>query len=217
MIDLLPHTLTSKLPEEIMNILSKEQSFLAELKANLRYSDVHPYSLLDLVHNACVVKDGNIIPLLQNAVADTIEIGLKDKDVIAYELKDTNNLKSTYINLDKALDAVPKIYEVKRKKIQLDSTTIKEVQQQHSGTVELLNEYLRDDFEDESNSIQSQEINSDEIKIEKISDEEIDEMIDIITEKVKISNTTKVTFFSFDKKYINDYGVQNISKYYESF
>ncbi|WP_396143905.1 hypothetical protein [Flavobacterium sp.] len=59
--------------------------------------------------------------------------------------------------------------------------------------------------------------NGDEIKIEKISDEEIDEMIDIITEKVKISNTTKVTFFSFDKKYINDYGVQNISKYYESF
>ncbi len=69
-------------------------------------------------------------------------------------------------NLDKALNAVPKIYEVKRKKIQLDRTTIKEVQQQHSGTVELLNEYLRDEFEDENNSIQSQEISSDEIKIE---------------------------------------------------
>ena len=69
-------------------------------------------------------------------------------------------------NLDKALKAVPKIYEVKRKKIQLDRTTIKEVQQQHSGTVELLNEYLRDEFEDENNSIQSQEISSDEITIE---------------------------------------------------
>src|SRR5690606_5971532 len=69
-------------------------------------------------------------------------------------------------DLNKALNAVPKIYEVKRKKIQLDRTTIKEVQQQHSGTVELLNEYLRDDFEDESNSIQSQEINSEEIQIE---------------------------------------------------
>lgn len=71
-------------------------------------------------------------------------------------------------NLDKALNAVPKIYEVKRKKIQLDKTTIKEVQQQHSGTVELLNEYLRDEFEDENNSIQSQEISNDEIKIEII-------------------------------------------------
>lgn len=59
--------------------------------------------------------------------------------------------------------------------------------------------------------------NGDEIKIEKISDEEIEDMIDIITEKVKISNDTKISFFSFDKKYINDYGVQNISKYYESF
>ena len=68
-------------------------------------------------------------------------------------------------NLNKALNAVPKIYEVKRKKIQLDRTTIKEVQKQHSGTVELLNEYLRDDFEDENNSIQSQELNSEEIKI----------------------------------------------------
>ena len=69
-------------------------------------------------------------------------------------------------DLDKALKAVPKIYEVKRKKIQLDRTTIKEVQQQHSGTVELLNEYLRDEFEDENTSIQSQEISSDEIKID---------------------------------------------------
>jgi hypothetical protein len=59
--------------------------------------------------------------------------------------------------------------------------------------------------------------NGDEIKIEKISDEEIENMIEIISDKVKISNNTKVTFFSFDKKYINDYGVQNISKYYESF
>ncbi|HMQ85683.1 MAG TPA: tellurite resistance TerB C-terminal domain-containing protein [Saprospiraceae bacterium] len=75
-------------------------------------------------------------------------------------------------NLDKALNAVPKIYEVKRKKIRLDSTTIKEVQQQHSGTVELLNEYLRDEFEDENNSIQSQEISSDEIQIEIIQKKE---------------------------------------------
>jgi len=75
-------------------------------------------------------------------------------------------------DLDKALNAVPKIYEVKRKKIQLDRTTIKEVQQQHSGTVELLNEYLRDEFEDENNTIQSQEISSEEIKIEIIQKNE---------------------------------------------
>lgn len=69
-------------------------------------------------------------------------------------------------DLEKALKNVPKVYEVKRKKIQLDTVSIKEVQQQHSGTVELLNEYLKDDFEDENNSIKSQEINNEEIKIE---------------------------------------------------
>jgi hypothetical protein len=71
-------------------------------------------------------------------------------------------------DLEKALKNVSKIYEPKRKKIQLDTTSIKEVQQQHSETVELLNEYLKDDFEDENNSIKAQEINNEEIKIEII-------------------------------------------------
>ncbi|MDX2001362.1 MAG: tellurite resistance TerB C-terminal domain-containing protein [Chitinophagales bacterium] len=51
-------------------------------------------------------------------------------------------------NLDKALEGVKNIYLVKRKKIQLDTTAIKEVQQHHSGTVKLLNEYLKDDKEE---------------------------------------------------------------------
>ncbi|MCZ2248809.1 MAG: hypothetical protein LC111_08640 [Bacteroidia bacterium] len=75
-------------------------------------------------------------------------------------------------DLNKALNAVSKIYEIKRKKIHLDRNVIKDVQQQHSSTVELLNEYLRDDFEDENNLIQSQEVNSEEIKIEIIQKNE---------------------------------------------
>ncbi|KUJ59874.1 hypothetical protein AR687_21240 [Flavobacteriaceae bacterium CRH] len=59
--------------------------------------------------------------------------------------------------------------------------------------------------------------NGDEIRIEKISEEELKIMISIVKSKIKIDNQTKVTFFSFDKKYINDYGTQNISNYYESF
>jgi hypothetical protein len=84
---------------------------------------------------------------------------LHDFEIIVSELiKDKD--------LDKALRSVAKVYEVKRKKIQLDTASIKEVQQQHSGTVELLNEYLKDDFEDENNTIKSQEISNEEIKIE---------------------------------------------------
>ena len=44
-----------------------------------------------------------------------------------------------------------------------DSSSILEVQQQHSGTVQLLNEYLKDDYEDELSVIKSLEINSNEI------------------------------------------------------
>lgn len=59
--------------------------------------------------------------------------------------------------------------------------------------------------------------NGDEIRIEKISDSEIDKMISIIKSKIQIDNQTKVTFFSFDKKYINDYGTEKISNYYARF
>ncbi|QSW89546.1 hypothetical protein J0383_01720 [Flavobacterium endoglycinae] len=59
--------------------------------------------------------------------------------------------------------------------------------------------------------------NGDEIRIEKISDAELQKMISIIKNKISIDDQTKITFFSFDKKYIKDYGTENISKYYESF
>lgn len=51
-------------------------------------------------------------------------------------------------DLEKALKTIPQVYAIKRKKIQLDQSSIKEVQQQHSGTVELLNEYLKDEMYD---------------------------------------------------------------------
>jgi hypothetical protein len=50
-------------------------------------------------------------------------------------------------NLEKALRGISEIYAVKRKKIQLNSASIKEVQEQHSGTVKLLNSVLNDEYE----------------------------------------------------------------------
>jgi hypothetical protein len=47
----------------------------------------------------------------------------------------------------------------------LNTDSIKEVEQQHSGTVELLNEYLKDEYEDDKNSIRTQELNSEEVAI----------------------------------------------------
>ncbi len=58
-------------------------------------------------------------------------------------------------DLDKALNATSKVYEIKRKKIELNKSSIQEAKQQHSETVSLLSEYLKeDDLED----VSSQEI-----------------------------------------------------------
>lgn len=69
-------------------------------------------------------------------------------------------------NLERAVQRIPAIYVPKRKKINLDAIAIDEIKQQHTGTVELLNEYLQDEYEGETNTIKSLEINADEVKIE---------------------------------------------------
>lgn len=48
-------------------------------------------------------------------------------------------------DLANALQQIPKIYEVVRKKISIDSETVKDVQKSHAETVELLEEYLKDE------------------------------------------------------------------------
>lgn len=68
-------------------------------------------------------------------------------------------------DLDKALRNVPKIYEIKRKKIKLDNLLIKDVQEHHSETVQLLNEYLNDELENENSIIKSEELNSEEVQM----------------------------------------------------
>lgn len=69
-------------------------------------------------------------------------------------------------DLTKALAAVLEIYAEKRKRIRLDRRAITEVREKHHGTVELLNEYLQDDFEDEHTTIHMRTTTDDELSIE---------------------------------------------------
>lgn len=78
-------------------------------------------------------------------------------------------------NLEKALKRIPDIFSVKRKKIKLDTKSIQEVQLQHSETVELLNEYLEDEYEDENNSIKTQQTGNDELTIQITSKSEVEQ------------------------------------------
>jgi uncharacterized protein YgiM (DUF1202 family) len=73
-------------------------------------------------------------------------------------------------DLKKALRKVNDIFEIKRKKIHLDSASIREVQKQHKGTIEILNEYLKEEEEDEN--IIKQQQKSDEIAISNLLDQQ---------------------------------------------
>ncbi|MEL1245161.1 tellurite resistance TerB C-terminal domain-containing protein [Flavobacterium sp. DGU11] len=82
------------------------------------------------------------------------------------QIHDFQIIVSNLINdkdLENALIALPKVYAVKRKKIQLDRDAIRQVNEKHADTVELLNEYLKDEYEDDTNIFKTEEINDDEI------------------------------------------------------
>lgn len=140
----------------IENIFFEASKFIAKYDKESALSLYVHYLYHDL--KSATFDNKKLTKTIQKNLFKTNE-QLHDFEIIVSEL-----IKEK--DLEKALKNVPKVYEVKRKKIQLDTASIKEVQQQHSGTVELLNEYLKDDFEDENNFIKSQEINTEEIKIE---------------------------------------------------
>ena len=66
---------------------------------------------------------------------------INDFKRIIVELTETSDIQ-------KALDGISKIYIPKRKRIKLDQSAIKEVEQKHDGTVELLSEYLETENEE---------------------------------------------------------------------
>ena len=102
-------------------------------------------------------------------------------------------------NVEWAVEAVPKIFETKRKKIQLDKAAIQLVQQQHSGSVILLNEYLGDEFEDEGNTIRAPDIRNDELKVnENRGTEEYHQSIIL---KELSFNSTQHSFLELFSKY----------------
>jgi len=101
-------------------------------------------------------------------------------------------------NLEKALLGVSQIYAIKRKKIQLNIASINEVQKQDSGTVELLNEYLKDEYEDESSFIKTQEINNEEVTIQ-ITQKTIAGEKSIYSEIVSFTHIQKIALDIFIK------------------
>ncbi len=139
----------------IENIFFEGSKFMAKYDKESALSLYVHYLFHDL--KSATFDNKQLTKTIQKSLFKTNE-QFHDFEIIVNELiKDKD--------LEKALNNVSKVYEVKRKKIRLDTASIKEVQQQHSGTVELLNEYLKDDFVDNNSSIELQEIISEEIQI----------------------------------------------------
>jgi len=106
-----------------------------------------------------------ILKNLQNRLFNTQE-----------QFYDFQCILNTYIDdrdLNKAIIGIRNINEIKRKKIQLNTTYIKEVQEQHSETVELLNEYLKDDVEENNHSLKSHDLKREESNLEISSTGEV--------------------------------------------
>jgi len=84
------------------------------------------------------------------------------------QLHDFERILSSFIadrNLAAAIEMVSHLYEPKRKKIVINREAIENVQRQHSGTVELLGQYLNDS-EDETPSVKAEEaVNTNELTI----------------------------------------------------
>lgn len=57
----------------------------------------------------------------------------------------------------------------------------------------------------------------DELRVEQLKTTELDEIADLLSEKLELDDDSRVTFFSWDTTYINNYGIENIKKYYQLF
>lgn len=129
----------------VENIFYEASKFIAKSDKQTSLTLYIYYLYYDL--KSATFDNKKLAKTIQKSLFKTNE-QLRDFEVIVGELvKDRN--------LEKALLEVSKIYVVKRKKIQLNTDLINEVRQQHIGTVELLNEFLQDEYEDETNTIKT--------------------------------------------------------------
>lgn len=133
----------------IENIFFEASKFIAKFSNETSLKLYVQYVHYDLISDTFDNKQ--LTKTIQKSLFKNAEQLKEFETIVGQLIKDKN--------LDIALQSVSNIYITKRKKIQLDTTKIKEVQEQHSGTVELLNEYLKDELEVESTSVKTEEIN----------------------------------------------------------
>ena len=133
------------------------------------------------------------------------------------QLHDFQAVVSRYIqdrDLFNALRAIPALFEAKRKKIVVNRNVIETVEYRHSETVALLNEYLRDEFENDDLIIQSSQVNEEivEIKIKDKKGEITAEIKNIYSSDIELSDSQILTLSFFAKNNLS-VSVEDLKSY----
>ncbi|PIF45850.1 TerB-like protein [Chryseobacterium sp. 52] len=131
---------------------------------------------------------------IQKSLFTTTE-QLNDFEKILNELMLTRDLA-------KALEKSAQLYLPKRKKIVIDPDAVENVQKQHSGTVALLEEYLKDD-EAENSSIRTEEPDEEEELMINISYQNTEIKTQKYLEDLKLSDIQQEILELFEKQSFN--------------
>ncbi len=95
---------TAKTPDEVINIISKEQEFLVSLHNNIKYPDEHQ-DLLAKSEIAKTLQEEKMIDKLGGATKEIISSGIKNEKTLMKELKNTSDIQVTYQKFDKTIEA----------------------------------------------------------------------------------------------------------------
>lgn len=121
----------------VENIFLEASKFVAKYDAAISLKLYIYYIYYDLL--STTFDNKQLTKTIQKSLFKTADQVKEFQEIINDLIRDKQ--------LDKALEKVSGIYKTKRKKIQIDTSKIKEVQEQHAETVDLLNEYLQDENE----------------------------------------------------------------------
>ena len=83
---------TAKTPDEVMNIITKEQKFLVSLRDNIKYPDEHQ-SLLAKSEIAKKLQEEKMIDKLGGVTKEIISSGIKNEKTLMKELKNTSDIQ----------------------------------------------------------------------------------------------------------------------------
>jgi hypothetical protein len=94
----------AKTPDQVLNIMTKEQEFLSELPNNIKYFKEHEV-ILSKCALVCEQKENNDLGNLKVLVSQSLISGVKTKEELASYLQQVTNPKEAHVKLDKDIEA----------------------------------------------------------------------------------------------------------------